>query len=79
MARCKAFEIKGPDASRTAGAERCVRDAVTTSKVDGKSYPICTRHDGAHWSLFRSDGWLYAIDLDAQPVPETVKRKKQRK
>ena len=66
MARCKAYEIQGPDPAKTAGAVRCVRDAAVKVKVDGKSYSVCKKHQGKAWKLFRKGGWLYAVDLDAK-------------
>jgi hypothetical protein len=65
MARCKVYEIQGSDASRTASAVRCHRDAVKKVKVDGKEYPICKKHRGVRWHLFTKDGWAYAVDLEA--------------
>jgi hypothetical protein len=65
MARCKVYEIQGPDPARRWRAERCVRPAAGKTTVDGKSYPICKRHKSRSWNLFIGDGWLYAIDLTA--------------
>jgi hypothetical protein len=66
MPRCKTYEIKGPDPAKTASAVRCVRDSAGKLKVDGKSYPVCKKHHGKAWQLFRKGGWLYAVDLDAK-------------
>ena len=64
MARCKVYEIQGPDAARTAGAVRCHREATSTKmKLDDRKYPVCKRHRGTAWHLFVNDGWLYAIGL----------------
>ena len=67
--------MKGPDSAHTAGAERCARDAVTKSVIKGKTYPICKRHRSDRWKLFVDGGWLYAIDLEAEPL--ALKRKKK--
>lgn len=64
MARCKVYEIQGPDAARTAGAARCHRDAAATKlKLDDRKYAVCKRHRGDAWQLFVKDGWLYAVEL----------------
>jgi hypothetical protein len=73
VARCKVYEIQGPDPARRWRAERCVRPATGKSTVDGKSYPICKRHKGTRWTLFIGDGWLYAIDLNATPMKSKKK------
>jgi hypothetical protein len=73
VARCKVYEIQGPDPARRWRAERCVRPAAGKTTVDGKTYPICQRHKGAGWNLFIGDGWLYAINFRADPP----KRKKK--
>jgi hypothetical protein len=75
LARCKAYEVKGPDPSRTSAAERCAREAVAKSVINGKTYAICKRHQGGRWRLFVDGGWLYAVDLRAEPV---LKRKKKK-
>jgi hypothetical protein len=64
MARCKAYEIQGPSASKKASAVRCVRDATGKKIVDGRSFPVCKKHGGKAWTLFVADGWLYAIQLE---------------
>jgi hypothetical protein len=65
VARCKVYEVLGSDASRTAGATRCHRDATATKlKVDDRKYPVCKKHRSESWHLFVKDGWLYAIELD---------------
>jgi hypothetical protein len=73
VARCKIYEIQGPDPSRTAGALRCHRDAVSNVEVDAPPpVPVCDHHRSVKWSLFRgSDGWTYAVDVDAQPRTRT--------
>jgi hypothetical protein len=76
VARCKIYEIQGPDPSQTAGAIRCHRDADRKVAIDGREVPICKKHRGKAWHLFRAGGWSYAIDLDAEPP---VKGKKRRK
>ena len=77
MARCKVYEIKGPDAKRTGGAERCTRDAVSKTSMDGRSYPTCKRHQGSAWKLFVKGGWLYALDPKAEPVAKGKRKKKK--
>jgi len=52
VARCKIYEIQGPDPSRTAGALRCHRDAVSNpwsgrssaAVTDGPTPSISTRN-----------------------------------
>jgi hypothetical protein len=64
VARCKVYEIQGPDAARTAGATRCHRDATATKlKLDDRKYPVCKQHRSDKWELFVKGGWLYAIEL----------------
>ena len=75
MARCKIYEIQGPDPGQTAGAIRCHRDADRKVAIDGREVPICKKHRGKAWHLFRAEGWPYAVDLDAEPP---AKRKKKR-
>lgn len=67
MARCKIYEIQGPDPSKTAGAVRCHRTAVAKLEIDDKEINICKKHQGKAWQHFRSGGWVYAVDLSAQP------------
>lgn len=75
MARCKVYEIQGPDASRASGAQRCHHDATTKIEVDGHKISVCKKHDGGRWTLFRADdGWVYAVDLDAPPTKNKKKR-----
>ena len=76
MARCKVYEIQGPDSAATAGAVRCHRDADGTRDVDKKSFPICAHHNKKPWQLFVKDGWVYAVDLNA---PELKREKRARK
>ena len=76
MARCKAYEIQGPDPKRTSRAERCTRDAVAEAVIAGKTYRICKRHQGPKWQLFVDGGWLYAVDLKSEPVKKKRKGKK---
>jgi hypothetical protein len=66
MARCKIYEIQGADASSTAGAVRCHRHAVKNVEIDGEENPVCKRHRGVRWDLFRKDGRPYAVDLIAE-------------
>jgi hypothetical protein len=68
VARCKVYELQGPDPSRTAGAVRCTRDAVRRHEIDGKKFPICKHHDRKKWDLFVKDSWLYAVDLNSRAV-----------
>jgi hypothetical protein len=68
MARCKAYEIQGPQANKKASAVRCVRDAAGKEVVDGRSFPVCKKHRGKAWTLFVADGWLYAIQLDVKKL-----------
>ena len=75
MARCKVYEIQGPDPSRTAGAVRCHRDSDGTREVDKQTFPICSYHDKKRWQVFVKDRWLYAVDLTA---PEPKKKKQQK-
>jgi hypothetical protein len=76
VARCKVYEIQGPDPGRTAGAVRCHRNSHGDIGVDGKTYPICRDHSHKQWEFFVKDRWLYAVDLNA-PAPKRHKRKKQ--
>ena len=69
MARCKAYEIEGPNPANTSSAVRWHRDAGGKVQVDEKSLPICKRHRGEAWYLFIRiirDGWLYAVNVDAK-------------
>ncbi len=75
LARCKVYEIKGPDKKRTGGAERCTREVATKISVNGRSYPLCKRHLGGRWNLFVDGGWLYAIDENAEPVKKRKGKK----
>ncbi len=45
---------------------RCARDSAGKLEVDGKPFPVCKKHRGKAWNLFRKDGWLYAGDLKAK-------------
>jgi hypothetical protein len=74
VARCKAYEIQGPDPGKTAGAVRCHRDAHSAAAVDGTDYPICRHHSHRRWELFVKDRWLYAVDLNAEK-PKREKKK----
>jgi hypothetical protein len=67
LARCKIYEVQGPDPSKTAGAVRCHRPAVAKIAIDDKEFNICKKHGGKGWQHFRTGGWLYAVDLNAQP------------
>ena len=71
MARCKVYEIQGPDDPRTAGAVRCDREAVTTIEVDNQTFKICEEHQGEVWDLFLGDASSFAVDLDAKPTKKT--------
>jgi hypothetical protein len=77
MARCKLYEIKGPDARRTAGAERCVRESTGDVVIDGRRYRLCNRHQESRWERFVEDGWLYGVDPKSEPL--TKRKKKDRK
>ena len=66
MARCKTYEIQGPDPGKTAGAVRCARESTGKLEVDGKKYPVCKKHHGDAWNLFVKDGWLYAVNLKSK-------------
>jgi hypothetical protein len=68
VARCKVYEIRGPDPSRTAGALRCTRDVVRRRRLDGKKFPLCKHHDRKKWGLFVRESWLYAVDLNSKAV-----------
>jgi hypothetical protein len=68
VARCKVYEIKGPDPQRTSGAERCVRDVAGEAVIDGRKYRICKHHQDSRWELFVDGGWLYAVDPEAKPT-----------
>ena len=73
MARCKIYEIQGPDPSKPAGAVRCHRTAVAKVEIDDKEINICKKHQGKAWQHFRTGGWAYAVNLNAP----TRKRKKK--
>jgi hypothetical protein len=64
MARCKIY-TRSKERTHRAPRARCHRDAVKKVKVDGKEYPVCKKHRGVRWHLFKKDGWAYAIDLEA--------------
>lgn len=68
MPRCKVYEIKGPDANQTGGAERCVRDATGEVVLDGRRFRTCEHHSKDRWDRFFDGGWLYAVDPKAEPV-----------
>jgi hypothetical protein len=76
VARCKVYEIQGPDPRKTDGAVRCHRDAHGETTVDGTGYPICRHHSHKRWQLFTKNRWLYAIDLNAE-APKRPKPKKR--
>ena len=61
MAICKLYEVQGSDASRTAGAVRCHREAVDVAILPEGEFPICERHAGDEWVWFVRDRWFYAI------------------
>jgi hypothetical protein len=65
---CKAYEIRGPDPARTAGAVRCHRNADSTAAVDGRTFPICITHDDVHWTKFVQHGWLFVLDPRSEPT-----------
>jgi hypothetical protein len=67
LARCKIYEIQGPDPSKTSGAVRCHRTAVAKIEIDDKEINICKKHQGKGWEHFRTGGWAYAVDLNAEP------------
>jgi hypothetical protein len=67
LARCKIYEIQGPDPSKTSGAVRCHRTAVAKIEIDDKDINICKKHQGKGWQHFRTGGWVYAVDLNAPP------------
>jgi len=66
VARCKVYEVQGPDPARTAGAVRCHRDVASNVTVNEKKFPVCKRHHSKGWELFMQDGWLYAVDRAAK-------------
>ena len=76
MARCKVYEIQGPDPAQMAGAVRCHRDAVATIEIDNQTFKICEEHQGEAWELFLSDGWSYAVDLDAKPTKKAKREQR---
>jgi len=53
------------------------RARSSKSVIAGRSYPICKRHQGGRWNLFVDGGWLYAIDLKAEPVVKPKRKKKK--
>jgi hypothetical protein len=67
VARCKVYEIQGPDPAQTASAVRCHREAVGKVKIDAREFPICKKHRADDWQLFRKGGWPYAVNLDSSP------------
>jgi hypothetical protein len=73
VARCKIYEIQGPDPSRTAGAVRCHREAVDKITIDDHKFNICKKHAGKGWAHFVADGWPYAVDIKAPPVKKKRK------
>jgi hypothetical protein len=75
LARCKVYEIQGPDPSRTSSAVRCLRDAAATITLELHSgVPVCDKHQSNGWSLFRgNDGWVYGVKLDAEPPTHSKK------
>jgi hypothetical protein len=75
VARCKIYEIQGPDPSQTASAVRCHREATAKIAIDSREVPVCKRHRGKEWQAFRKGGWPYAVNLDADP-PKKKRRKK---
>ena len=64
MAICKVYEIRGADPHATAGALRCLREAVDEIDVDGVRLAICDDHRGDVWHRFANGGWVYAVNLD---------------
>jgi hypothetical protein len=76
MARCKVYEIQGPDPKRTARAERCTRDAAGDAVIDSQKYRVCKRHGGSRWRLFVEGGWLYAVNPNAAEKKRTAKKKR---
>jgi hypothetical protein len=66
VARCKTYEIQGPNPAKTAGAVRCTRDSSGKLAVDGKTFPVCKKHHDKTWTLFVKDGWLYSVNLNAK-------------
>ncbi len=65
MGRCKVYEIQGSDPKATAGAVRCLRDATAKLEVGDKKYPVCKKHQGPRWRLFKKKGWLYAVEASS--------------
>jgi hypothetical protein len=76
MARCKLYEIPGPDAARTASAVRCHREATSQVTVDGKTVRACEKHRAKKWTPFMRDGWVYVVDLAAEPPKRSSKETK---
>lgn len=74
MARCKVYEIKGPDSKRIAGAERCVNEAASEVAMKVRRFRVCQRHQKDRWRLFVEGGWFYAVDPKSDP---TKKRKRK--
>jgi hypothetical protein len=78
--RCKVYEVQGPDPSRTAGARRCVREATERAVVASRDVAVCERHDSPPWKLFEGkDGWVYAVNRNADTPAEKKKTKKTKK
>ena len=61
-AHCKAYEIRGRDPTRTAGAVRCHRNADLKVTIDGRTFPLCAAHHEARWESFVQGVWLFVVD-----------------
>jgi hypothetical protein len=80
LARCKVYEIQGPDRSRTARAQRCHREATDLAVVGARVVAVCGRHDAKPWELFLgTDHWVYAVNPKAEPAKKVKKGKKRKK
>jgi hypothetical protein len=80
VARCKVYEIQGPDASRTASARRCVREATDLAVVGRRVVAVCHKHERKPWELFGGkDGWVYAVNMNADTPSEKKQKSKKRK
>src|SRR4051794_33842051 len=70
--RCKAYEIRGPDRSRTAGAVRCHRNAQYTVTIDGRMFPLCAEHGAARWANHPLERGREPRDSAARPADDRL-------
>jgi hypothetical protein len=79
VARCKVYEVQGPDRSHPASAHRCRRDATELAIVDHRVVSVCAKHDHEPWELFvGADQWLYALNPNADPMTEKKKGRRKK-